>query len=72
MSEGGSVVEAVGEVTAHLSERAPQCLQCLNTATGVGLVLQDTEETTDLITSQYNLLLLHSVEGRGGDVRGGE
>ena len=45
-----------------------KCLQCLHTAAGVGLVLQDTEETTDLIiTSQYNLLLLHGVEGRGGE-----
>ena len=42
----------------------------LNTAAGVGLVLQGMRETADLITRQYNLLFLHSVEGRGGEGRG--
>ena len=42
--QGGCVVEAVGEVAAHLSERVFQLLQSFNTAAGVGLALKSSDK----------------------------
>ena len=64
--QGGCVVEAVGEVAAHLSERASQLLQSFNTAAGVGLVFKDSEETADFVSRHGNPFLLQCGEGRGG------
>ena len=64
--QGGCVVEAVGEVAAHLSERASQLLQSFNTAAGISLVFKDSEETTDFVSGHGNPFLLQCGEGRGG------
>ena len=65
--QGGCVVKAVGEVAAHLSERASQLLQSFNTAAGVGLVFKDSEETADFVSRHGNPFLLQCGEGRGGE-----
>ena len=68
--QGGRVVEAVGEVAVHLSERAPQLLQSLNTATGVNLVFKDSEETADFISRHGNPFILQCGVGWGEKGRG--
>ena len=70
--QGGCVVEAVGEVAAHLSERASQLLQSFNTAAGVGLVFKDSEETADFISRHGNPFILQCGVGWGEKGRGGE
>ena len=67
--QGGRVVKAVEEIVGHLKESAPQFLQSLNTAAGVGLVFKDSEATADFVSEHGNPFLLQCGEGRGGEGR---